>query len=1139
MIEILDDTDISANRSQKKNGNTTQKIRKGKKYKKSQIPNEIKKEKAIVENKKLKLCYENRENEEDCYSYLQEFYNSLTVIDLENLITKENLNYFENLNPNDNVQIDLLLSKIYGKILSSEDFYNKYFFDKEENKNKLQLVLSIIDESIQVIDSFSDYFISFENFKLKENLLKLIKFIFINLKDDLSDEEKEHLKELINELPKNYFSENYLKLRKYKNIVYKSNNELLKNIEDIDNLFFDCSSYYEQLNCIQLLLNDIEMENLEKNNNYSQVTINDIKNKKKIKKKKKTNRETNEEENEEKSKNSKNINKNQYNEEVIILYGEFILKLCLYYQFYIKNKTDKKRKTEKIDKKEEKKIQEQEEIDEKMEEEEDDEEEEENKKIEESKNIKNNKNAKNKNIKNKKDKIEEEEEEEDLENVVNIFINDDKKITTKKNKTEQNFDIEELLDDKICVSLYEKENLFEIIKKNAENFKILTKTSKSDEIINIKEQLSIYLNDINNNKIITIDINELNNIKYFNNFSKNTILVPNRNSKTIYIENDEDKKSLLFIEFFLTDEKKDIIFRLSRYIPKIDDFKEIYCSGKINKKFKMVVYFEEKSLYQIEFHNEYSFINSKEINFTISLININDKEIKTSEENEEKENTEINNKINIDIIDNENKEKKIKIIDNEEKNENINNEEKNENIINEEKNENFINEEKNENIINEEKSLENNDEKKNENFNIEEKKEININEEKNDNINNEENHENNNNGKIIENINNEEKNENKIESINKDSKNKTNNEIENKKEDKIENEKKDKIENEKEDKIENEKEDKKESQDNKELQVSGSILNNRRIIKFKCKNDEQNYIFNCNKIYKKIKGYQHLLKNNLIVNNVFKLQILVYLNQLRIITFYNYDKMFYKEIIDENQQLITKEFFNNIIINYLNQNYKDNNKKIVINLYSLNKNLSLISNKIQELINALKDNSTDDEDQIQNMIKEQYLKKLGFYLDGKIGEYDILYNLYDFSDQCLIYHLFLVHCQEKYVDKTTLVMLFDKKSLHISAINNEKIYNKFESLEKEWSQNYYSQIKMNDFKSIADFITATFDSFQGFDLVLSYMNSEDKKDDLLSLFNQIKEYVNDKLDEEMNVYIYHEESLVRNVFKYINLFSYE
>ena len=279
-----DEADISTKRELKKSSLGKRKKKKGKKSTKKgkvkKVRDELQDEDDSKDISELEESYENREDPDECYSHLKEFYNSLNTINLDNLITKKNIKYFQNLNPKENIQIDLLLSKIYGKILSSEDFYKDYFSDEDENEKKLPLILSFIEEPIKIIDNFADNFISLENFKLKENLLKLIKFIYINLKDSVTDEEEENLSKLIEELPQIFYSENYLELIKLKNIIYKNNNELMKNIEKIDSLFDDLGSYYEQLNCIKLLLDDIESDDTEKLNNYTSVTLKDIKKKK-------------------------------------------------------------------------------------------------------------------------------------------------------------------------------------------------------------------------------------------------------------------------------------------------------------------------------------------------------------------------------------------------------------------------------------------------------------------------------------------------------------------------------------------------------------------------------------------------------------------------------------------------------------------------------------------------------------------------------------------------------------------------------------------------------------------------------------------------------------------------------------------
>ena len=1063
-----EETDITTKRSLKsKKSSKKEKKKKLKKNKKSE--SDINESKEVSE---LERSYDNREDTEECLSHLETFYNSLTNIDLDNLITKKNLKFFQNLNPNANIEIDLYLIKIYGKIFSSDDFYNNYFLDEEENEKKLPLIFEMIDDAIDIIDDFSDYFISLENFKLKQNLLQLIKYIYVNLKEDITDEEEAHLSQLITELPSKFYSENYLEIIKFKNIIYKNNNELLKNIEDIDNLFFELGSYYEQLDCIESLFNDIETEEGENKKNFSSVSIKDIK-KKKHKKKKSRKRDSDDEdededdddddEDEEDTKENKVSTKKkkkvEYTDEEVILYGQFLLKICIYQKFHLKSfETPTKKKSRKKRYTEDENEQEEEEEEEEQEEEEEDEEEEEEEKNKKNKRNKNKKNVSNKKVENKKvtkrkkgkeekedkedieDNEEESEDDDDPDKVLTLFVIDAVKNVNRRiqNKSNENIEIEELLENKICISLHERNNLFEIIKKNVENFNKLTNKSKNHTIKTLKEKLSLYISSINNDKYIPINIEKINSIKYYNNFSKNSIIVPNRDNKILYIENNEDQKGLLFVEFYLTEENKDIIFRINRYDRATDDFKQVYDTGKINKKCKLCVYFEEKSLYQIEFDNKYSWINSKEVNFTISLFKITD-------------------------------EKMIK------KNNNIinrnNNEENNKN--NNEENNNNKNEEVKENIINENNDINTN----NENNNRDEQNE-----------------------------------ENKNENVEEKEK-------------------------------EKEKEEEDKEKKPKDFKISEAILNNKKTIKFYCNYDNRNYTFNCNKIYKRIHDYKELEKNNLIQNKENTISLLIYLNKIRIIKYDNNDKITYTELIDEKEKLISKSFFNKTIMKYLNDNYKieenNNNNKILINLYCQNKDLSLLSSKIKDLINALKDYTINNVDENQNKIYAQFLQKLGFYPDKKIGEYQIMYNLYDFSDQCLIYHLFLNHCQENFVESSTLVMIFDKDTLHVTAMNEGGIFTKFKALENNWKHKYYSKLKVDDYQNIVGFISKMSDHFDGLDLVLCYMDNEDKKDDLLDLFKQIQEYVTEKIDEPINVYIYQEEKFILKIFKYIGLFSNE
>ena len=567
----------------------------------------------------------------------------------------------------------------------------------------------------------------------------------------------------------------------------------------------------------------------------------------------------------------------------------------------------------------------------------------------------------------------------------------------------------------------ERKNLFEILKKNIENFKNLTKNSKSKDILEIKQKLDLYITSIEQDKNIAIDPNKINHIKYYNNFSNNKSIVPNRDSKVFYVQNRENEKGLLLIEFFLTDKKKDIIFTLSRYDLQTDDFNEIYTTNKINKKCKICVYFDEKSLYQLEFNNEYSWINSKEINYNISMFRISDEK-------------------NIPIeIQNENK------------------------LKTEKENEDNLNNNNNKTDIKNEENIETN--KIEENKNIQKKKK-------------------------------------------------------------------------KEKKVVSEVKKPKEEINTREEKISPALLNSEKEIKFACNYENYDFEFNCNKIHKKIQDYQESLKNNTAQNASKQISILIYLNKIRFVSIDENNKIKYSEYTDEKDNIISKKFFNKILINYLKENKIENNQ-VEINIYSQNRNLSQVSKKIKEIISALEDYSINNENKYQNKIYIQFFEKIGFYPDKKISNYEIKYNLYDFTDQCLIYHLYLNHIQERESDNSTLVMIFDKNAIHITGMDKNVIINKFKNLEKKWKTKYYSQIKFDDIKTVCNFIFAVVETFEGLDLVLCSINSEENKEDIENKFKQIKQFIDEKIEEGIRTFVYDEEKLIAETLKYIGMFGDE
>ena len=94
--EIEQKKDLKMNKKKKENSSKSNKAE-----------TKVKKEKKKINN--LKESYKSREDIDECISYLYNFYDDLNYIDLDNLINKDNVKYFQKLNQENNIQIYLLL----------------------------------------------------------------------------------------------------------------------------------------------------------------------------------------------------------------------------------------------------------------------------------------------------------------------------------------------------------------------------------------------------------------------------------------------------------------------------------------------------------------------------------------------------------------------------------------------------------------------------------------------------------------------------------------------------------------------------------------------------------------------------------------------------------------------------------------------------------------------------------------------------------------------------------------------------------------------------------------------------------------------------------------------------------------------
>lgn len=898
-------------------------------------------EKELV--KELQKSYQEYNNLSDCLKHLLIFEKGLNKIDINNLINRKNFEYLKAINKGNNIKMYLTLGHIYSKILNCDQIYAS-FSNEKEIKEKVRLLIDITNECIKVLEHLKNFPISFEFYDLKKQILDLSKYIYINYKNSLEDEQKDCITQLLAELPKTFYSDSYNEMLKLKKKLFNNNYELINSIKTIETLFFNLNSYYEQLDMVELMLNNVSVSIPKISQNYVSISVDDIDNINVDTNRSETINLNNYKSNEFKEYNINDVKSDEENE-TLISYGEFLLKLCIYQKIKLVNK----------DKTQEKKS---------------------------------NKNGNENNLelnqeKNNVDEIKDEEINSLDDKFILVLIDAVKNVGGRIQKSSnENIDIHHLLKNKKFISLYDKKNLYKIIEKNFDNFKELTKNNYNQKIISIKDFLTEFMKLIREGSYVLFDMSNLESLELYDNFSLNKFTVKDGESEYYYIETPENSKCLFIIEFELTDPQKDILFRINKYDDKINGFKIIYDTGRINKNCKIFLYCEEYSIYQLEFNNEYSWINEKEINFKVTSIKI--------EENVDLSNNEINTNVN-------------------------------------------------------------------------------------------------NSSNIFEND-----------------------------------------------------------------YISNMLMNNEKIIKYYCHLDDQNFTFNCNKIFKKIYNLKNdNLKDNVPVNNKdIIITALFYLNNLLLITFDDKKNILYKKETNSKEEIISKYFFNKIISKYLNDLTKNNpdlnikSSKIIINIFSLNSYLTSKYSELNEILTALKTNTINNDDQSHSSAYGRYIQSISFYPDSKIYGNFVSYNLYNFCDQCLIYHLFLCHCKEKIVESSTVFLLLDAENIYVSSFSEGAIFYKFKGLENNWEDRYYSKLNKNNYENIIHFIESINDSFDGLDLALCYMNSSndnDRKDEkeCFEMFNKIKKHCMEKIDPPINVYIYNENELISEVVNYIGVFYEE
>ena len=313
--------------------------------------------------------------------------------------------------------------------------------------------------------------------------------------------------------------------------------------------------------------------------------------------------------------------------------------------------------------------------------------------------------------------------------------------------------------------------------------------------------------------------------------------------------------------------------------------------------------------------------------------------------------------------------------------------------------------------------------------------------------------------------------------------------------------------------------------------------------KFYCKLNGKNICFNHKKINQKIQEFEEKEENKEIIN----IPVILYLNNLRIVSIKKSENKIseieFIEHIENDEKFIPKHFFDFTLVKYIKKSLKikpaeSKNKKIIISIFSQNRDLSALYNEVNEQVKALNvstiNNSLNDAETLN------YLQKIGFYPSEIIEGYQVEYKLYDLCEQSLIYHLYLTNLNKNPPKKSVLFLEFDKLVVNAAVFNEGAILTKLKGTKEKdsnWKSSYFNNIKADDTNGILDFLENANDTFEGIDLVLSYIdNSEEKKKKVIELFENIKKHCQEKINPPINVFVYEEKEIANNIFNYMNLF---
>ena len=474
---------------------------------------------------------------------------------VDNIFINEVFAIFDRLINKDNIKINLILSRIYIDIISNDSLYKNYLMFEKDDNNKIDCLIILISDCSSIIEKLEGFVFDPELFKLKNKTMDLLKCIYFNCKNKISNDEKLRiLEDLIDTLPPKFYSNAFIELNKNKYLYDISKSQTLDKIASFDDKFMQVNNYFEQFEVFKKFVE----------NNSGSIKCTSI--------------------------NDENIGKNEVEdnkenvadpEKVYFYqnYGLLLLKFCKYHNYIFLNREEQK----------------------------------EDKIVDDENTGGDNENAR---VVFLLDKFKEEEKK------------DENQINETKEENKKNNIIEEILQDKQYHSVFDSKEYVDLIRKEVNYYLQHTKNLENDKNLkSLRSQMSYFISTLGKESYVPLFLKHLSKITISDNFTPSFLtIVPAGKVNKLYLETKINENMLVYIEFFLEDKSKDITFEINKYDENTNSFKPMYKEEKAKDINKFFILCKEYSLYEIIFNNDYSWFNSKEVFYRISLLKLSEKQ---------------------------------------------------------------------------------------------------------------------------------------------------------------------------------------------------------------------------------------------------------------------------------------------------------------------------------------------------------------------------------------------------------------------------------------------------------------------------------------------------------------------------------